>query len=621
MHFLVAAICLLAAAISSPVCAQTSKRIALVIGNADYRSAPRLVNPTNDAQDVEGSFKRLGFTVTQIRNSNYDAMRRAIGEFTRQARGAEMAVVFYAGHGMEIAGENWLIPIDAELQSDTAAETEAINLKTLTLAVSNTTGLGLVLLDACRNNPFAANMQRTNRSRAVERGFARVEPNENVLVVYAAKDGTTAADGTGRNSPFTKALLQHAETPGLEIMQLFRNIRDDVRDATKKEQQPFVYGSLSKRLVYFKPPTVGSTPLAEDEIRWRALKEVVASAEFDDLVSQPTKYAAEARAIEQFLRDYPRGKNAAEAAARLQALKTLLAANPPSPSTTEDEVAWRNLLDVRSGKLFAELSVARRLDAENCGLEEFRAKFPQSRHRRDVEARLAELKGLIAQNPSPSSEEEVAWKALGELQAGRMFQNMPEQQRLVVEASSLEEFIRRFPNSRHTADARSRLNSLEKLLSQKLAAASGPTDNAVLADEERFIATLKATSAQPLNARQRERLAEIVGRRSSLDLEIPFEYNSATISPQAIPVLRALGRVLGQSEFAGATFLVGGHTDASGRDGYNITLSERRAEFSQAFADGGIQAPSLEAHCCWLRQAPSKTRVVHLGRRTVGWKS
>ena len=577
MHFATVIICLFCAFVGFQANAQTPKKIALVIGNADYRNVSRLANPTNDAADVEASFKRIGFTVTRIANANYDAMRRAVGDFTRQARGAEMAVVFYAGHGMEIAGENWLIPTDAELQSDTSAETEAINLKTLTLAVSNTTSLGLVMLDACRNNPFVSRMQRTNRIRSVDRGFARIEPNENVVVVYAAKDGTTAADGSGRNSPFTKALLEHVEAPSLEIIQLFRTIRDDVMTATKNEQQPFVYGSLSKRLVYFKPPVAGGMSLAEDDVRWRMLKAAVASAEFDDLMSVSLKRVAEARAIEQFLRDHPKGKNAPEAAARLQALKALVATHPPSPTATEDEAAWRSLLDVRSGKMFAELSVSKRLEAENRGLEEFRAKFPQSRNRRDAEARLIELKGLMAQNPSPSYEEEVAWRALAELEAGKIFRNMPEQQRLVVEASSLEEFIRRFPNSQRLADAKLRIDRLEKLLSQKLSAAGGTTNVAALADEEHFISTLQ-TTPQPLSARQRERLAEIAGRRASLDLEIPFDYNSATISPQAVPVLRALGRVLSQSEFAGATFVVAGHSDASGRDEYNLSLSDRRAD-------------------------------------------
>jgi uncharacterized caspase-like protein len=106
--------------------------------------------------------------------------------------------------------------------------------------VSNTSKLGLVVLDACRNNPFVPKMQSTNVTRAVERGFSRVEPSDNVMVAYSARDGTTAKDGSGRNSPFTQSLLNNIEKPGLEIRFLFANVRDDVMQATNKEQQPYV---------------------------------------------------------------------------------------------------------------------------------------------------------------------------------------------------------------------------------------------------------------------------------------------------------------------------------------------------------------------------------------------
>src|SRR5262245_27137008 len=116
-------------------------------------------------------------------------------------------------------------------------------------AVSNTSKLGLVILDACRNNPFLPGMQMTNVARAVDRGLSRIEPSDNVLVAYAARDGTTARDGAGRNSPFTASLLKNIEMPGLEVRFLFANVRDDVMAATNREQQPFVYGSLSKEQI------------------------------------------------------------------------------------------------------------------------------------------------------------------------------------------------------------------------------------------------------------------------------------------------------------------------------------------------------------------------------------
>jgi len=229
------------------------KRVALVIGNSTYRNVPTLPNPANDGADIAAALTRLGFAVTLVTNASFDQMRRGLIAFGRDAAGADMAAVFFAGHGMEISGENWLIPVDAELKKDTDAANEAVSLRSVILQVSNTTSLGLVVLDACRNNPFVAKMSRSLALRAViGGGLGRIEPVGNVLVAYAARDGTTALDGDGRNSPFTAALLHNIETPGVEVTFMLRNVRDDVMEVTRNEQQPFVYGSLSRRAIYLK---------------------------------------------------------------------------------------------------------------------------------------------------------------------------------------------------------------------------------------------------------------------------------------------------------------------------------------------------------------------------------
>jgi len=239
------------AALAAAPASADGKRVALVIGNSAYRSVPALPNPANDAADIAAALKRLGFTVTLLTNASFEEMRRGLIALGRDAADADMATVFFAGHGMEINGENWLIPVDAELQKDTDAANEAIGLGSVMLQVSNTKSLGLVILDACRNNPFAAKMRRSLALRAADRnGLGRIEPVGNVLVAYAARDGTTALDGDGHNSPFTTALLHNIETPGVEVSFVFRNVRDDVMEATANEQQPFVYGSLSRKAIY-----------------------------------------------------------------------------------------------------------------------------------------------------------------------------------------------------------------------------------------------------------------------------------------------------------------------------------------------------------------------------------
>jgi uncharacterized caspase-like protein len=297
--------------------AQAEKRVALVIGNGDYRNVPALPNPPNDANDIANTLTRLGFAVRRVSNARYDDMRRALLAFGREARTADIAVVFYAGHGIEVGGENWLIPTDAELRTDIDVDQETIGLKSVLLTVENASKLGLVILDACRNNPFVAKMTQSIRTRAVARGLVGIEPNGNVLVAYAAKDGTTASDGDGRNSPFTAALLKHLETPGLEINFLFRNVRDEVMTMTKRGQQPFIYGSLSRERIFLKaslpqpvialppPPPPGPKP---DELAWALIKD--------------TK---DVSALQRFSQQFPASQRRPEAEKRVAALNTAAA--------------------------------------------------------------------------------------------------------------------------------------------------------------------------------------------------------------------------------------------------------------------------------------------------------
>lgn len=247
--------------------AHAEKRVALVIGNSAYQSVTPLTNPVTDATDMSRLLERLGFEVHTLANAGFDEMRRAFISFGEQARGADFAVIFFAGHGMETGGENWLIPVDAKLASDIDIPSETIGLQTIMRAVSNTTKVGLIILDACRNNPFRPKKQQADLARTVDRGFARVEPSDNVLVAYAARDGTTAKDGSGRNSPFTTALLKYLETPGRELRFMLADIRDDVMAATNKQQQPFIYGSLSGQPIYLKAAVVVAPITPPNEVK------------------------------------------------------------------------------------------------------------------------------------------------------------------------------------------------------------------------------------------------------------------------------------------------------------------------------------------------------------------
>jgi len=222
------------------------KRVALVLANSAYQHAPSLANPVNDGSVMAKTLKEAGFDVVDSRHdlSALDT-RRVLRDFADATRDADIAVVYYAGHGIEVEGSNYLIPVDAKLERDTDVYDEALSLDRILVAVEPAKQLRLVILDACRDNPFGKRMKRTIASRGIGRGLAQVEPTSpNTLIAYSAKAGFTAQDGDGANSPFTVALSKHLTTPGLDVRRAFGFVRDDVLKSTGNKQEPFVYGSL-----------------------------------------------------------------------------------------------------------------------------------------------------------------------------------------------------------------------------------------------------------------------------------------------------------------------------------------------------------------------------------------
>ncbi len=230
--------------VSGPAFAE--KRVALVLGNSAYQNVAPLANPVNDGAKIAATLKDAGFDVVDSRRDLAAAeIRRALRDFADRTRDADIAVVYYAGHGIEVDGGNYLIPVDARLERDTDVYDEGLSLDRILIAIEPAKKLRLVILDACRDNPFSRSMKRTVASRAVGQGLAKVEPTSpNVLIAYSAKAGSTAADGDGQNSPFTAALSHHLTKPGLDVRRAFGFVRDEVLKATANKQEPFVYGSL-----------------------------------------------------------------------------------------------------------------------------------------------------------------------------------------------------------------------------------------------------------------------------------------------------------------------------------------------------------------------------------------
>jgi uncharacterized caspase-like protein len=240
--------------------AWATKRVALVIGNSAYQNVALLPNPTNDGAVIASTLKNAGFDVVDSRHDlPANEMRRALRDFADRARDADIAVIYYAGHGMEVDGNNYLIPVDAKLERDTDVYDEALSLDRVLVSIEPAKQLRLVILDACRDNPFAKSMKRTLASRAIGRGLAQVEPaSPNTLIAYSAKAGSTALDGDSRNSPFTIALSKHLTTPGLDVRRAFGFVRDDVLKTTSNRQEPFVYGSLGGEDVPLVPAPVAA---------------------------------------------------------------------------------------------------------------------------------------------------------------------------------------------------------------------------------------------------------------------------------------------------------------------------------------------------------------------------
>jgi uncharacterized caspase-like protein len=283
------------------------KRVALVIGNSAYRNAAGLANPANDATAMAEFFKSAHFDDVRLRlDLGIEDLRRAIRDFADLASGADVAVVYYAGHGIEMDGMNYLVPIDARFARDFDVDDEAVTLDRILRAMEPARRLRLVILDACRDNPFAATMKRSVASRSIGRGLARVEPDiSDTLIAFSAKAGSTALDENGgRNSPFTSALLKHLAIPDLDIRLAFGRVRDEVMKSTGRKQEPFLYGSLGGEAISLLSAPLEAMPsenaqggIGEAAQAWAATKDSTSEAVLTAFISRydGTYYADLAR--------------------------------------------------------------------------------------------------------------------------------------------------------------------------------------------------------------------------------------------------------------------------------------------------------------------------------------
>ncbi|MCV3765550.1 caspase family protein [Rhizobium sp. TRM95796] len=394
-------LCLAVFLLATEGSAEAARRVALLIGNQNYERTTPLRNPANDVELMRNTLTEAGFDDVMVaKDVDLAGMRKALRTFENKAEGAEVAVLYYSGHGMEMNGENYLIPIDAVLASDKDVEDEALSLSRAERSLNGATRLKLMILDACRNNPFLDTMTRSAGTRAVSRGLARVEPQSvDTLVAYASRAGTVALDGEGGNSPFAEALARYITQPGVDIRIALGQVRDAVMKATNRQQEPFVYGSLGGAQIFLSIKQIDitiNTGPAQDK---QTIETASAAADWQNI-----KDLADKDLLEAFI-----SKHGGDPVYRMLAEKKIkqLQATQAKTEAAADQIAWEALKG----------------STDPAALKRFIERYPQSPFRREAEASLAALSPppVASSTDTLSASERDCQLLAGELQGARGF--------------------------------------------------------------------------------------------------------------------------------------------------------------------------------------------------------
>jgi outer membrane protein assembly factor BamD (BamD/ComL family) len=453
--------------------ALADKRVALVVGNSAYQNAGKLPNPARDADAIADMFKKAGYEVSLVKDVGIVDFKRTIRRFEDSVGDADIAVVFYAGHGIEIGGTNYVIPTDAKLASDRDAPDEAIELTRIIQTVDGAKRLRLVILDACRDNPFLSTMKRQRQAlRQVASGLGPVgDVGSETLVAYAAKQGLAAEDGKGDHSPFTTAILHSLPEPGLDIRLAFGRVRDEVLKITSNRQEPYVYGSLGGSNIALVPAPEKTAPQMVDQDKMRADYELVMKV-FEKVGSKtPLKVFLEqypAGLYSELVREQlnqlekneklamatgpstaPRGptltdpgKNQQPDPGKNQQLAAIPQREPPAPpQPSPDVLAWEDVKDT----------------TDPDALRRFIQRFGNSPKVLDAQRRLEVL--LRAQR----EREEAARREKVEAEMAKAWEAMQG----TDDPNRLRDFARRYPSSEHAAEARQRADGLVRAAQER----------------------------------------------------------------------------------------------------------------------------------------------------------
>jgi hypothetical protein len=316
--------------------ALAEKRVALIIGNSAYSHAAKLANPRNDASDISAVLKRLNFEVITGLDLNKEAMNATIRKFSKALDKAEVALFFYAGHGLQVNGKNYLAPTNANLSTMADLDFDTVPLGLILRQMERKRRTNIVFLDACRDNPLMTNLARSmgsTRSVNLTRGLARVETGVGTLISYSTQPGNVALDGTGRNSPFTTALLKHIETPGADISDIMISVRKDVLALSDGKQVPWENSSLTGQF-YFNPIKTSQITTTKPQVR-TATQNITVNTVDDKVLDLAFWNAIQASQdpndMKAYLEKFPQGVFAAIAKRKIEASATPKVKDKPEP--------------------------------------------------------------------------------------------------------------------------------------------------------------------------------------------------------------------------------------------------------------------------------------------------
>jgi uncharacterized caspase-like protein len=339
---LLAAAMIFASAAGAATTDGKERRVALVIGNSAYQFTPALPNPTNDAEAMAAALQRLGFEVAKGIDLDRAETELIIRDFTRKLPGADVALFFYAGHGIQVARQNYLIPVDAQLADETDLHFEATDLNLVLGLMEREPRVNLVFLDACRDNPLSQKLARSmgsTRSTAIGRGLALVDAPDGSYIAFATQPDNVALDGEGNHSPFTAALLNHIETPGLSLSDMMIRVRNDVKATTNGQQVPKEESSLTSTF-YFQPALSVEDAIASVEPAAgpaTTVETTTSGVDKEVVFWDSIKDSSSPGQFEAYLAQFPNGTFAPLARVRLEELKAARTAE--ATAATSDQVA------------------------------------------------------------------------------------------------------------------------------------------------------------------------------------------------------------------------------------------------------------------------------------------